>query len=582
MKTKTRFHKLTAWLLTLAMLMTFIPSFTLSAFAADNLCEHHTEHTAECGYVEGVSECTYACEESHEEEPSEEPAPVCDCGTDDPAIHAVSCAVYVAPENPQCFCVEKCTAENFNEYCDVCGFDYSKCGGADTASAYDLAQDENGVYLIATVDELYAFAALVNGGNVSINGKLTANIEVNQGTMTAASTNVRAWTPIGNNSNKYAGTFDGADYTISGLYVNDNSADYIGLFGYVGTGGTVQNVGVINSYISGKSYIGGVAGLNQSNVMNCYNTGAVSGDSNVGGVVGLNRENNSIVMNCYNTGAVTGDSKVGGVVGYNRASGSTITNCYNIGAVTGNTNTGSVLGYLANGHVTNCYYLSGTAKNDWDIGYPEKARTAAVVKNATQFASGEVAYLLQQGCTVGEGDGAATYSGDAWGQDLDNGKPPQTAPTFNGAKVYRYYVFSADDAEWGYTNDPNVTTEKPSSYTVTIAETSNGTVNVGRTTASEGDTVTLTITPAEGYELDTLTVKDADNNDITVTDNKFTMPATDVTVTATFKAVTAAETHSHDMSVACGNDDPMTFNVWDGTTDFPSGNVYLTDNVTLT
>ena len=35
MKTKVRFHKLTAWLLTLAMLMTFIPSFTLTASAAE-------------------------------------------------------------------------------------------------------------------------------------------------------------------------------------------------------------------------------------------------------------------------------------------------------------------------------------------------------------------------------------------------------------------------------------------------------------------------------------------------------------------------------------------------------------------
>ena len=58
------------------------------------------------------------------------------------------------------------------------------------------------------------------------------------------------------------------------------------------------------------------------------------------------------------------------------------------------------------------------------------------------------------------------------------------------------------------------------------------------TDAAEGDTVTLTVTPAEGYELDTLTVKDADGGDITVdADNKFTMPAKDVTVTATFKKI---------------------------------------------
>ena len=51
-------------------------------------------------------------------------APVCDCGTDDGLIHATTCAVYVAPENPVCYCAEKCT--EVNEWCDVCGFDYSK------------------------------------------------------------------------------------------------------------------------------------------------------------------------------------------------------------------------------------------------------------------------------------------------------------------------------------------------------------------------------------------------------------------------------------------------------------------------
>ena len=61
-------------------------------------------------------------------------APVCDCGTDDEAIHATTCGVYVAPENPVCYCVEKCTEVNI--WCDVCGFDISKCSGADRAVGY--------------------------------------------------------------------------------------------------------------------------------------------------------------------------------------------------------------------------------------------------------------------------------------------------------------------------------------------------------------------------------------------------------------------------------------------------------------
>ena len=74
------------------------------------------------------------------------------------------------------------------------------------------------------------------------------------------------------------------------------------------------------------------------------------------------------------------------------------------------------------------------------------------------------------------------------------------------------------------------------SNAVTVADgIENGTVKVNRTTAYEGDDVYVTATPAEGYELEAITVKDADGADVTVTDGKFTMPAKAVTVTVTFK-----------------------------------------------
>ena len=71
-------------------------------------------------------------------------------------------------------------------------------------------------------------------------------------------------------------------------------------------------------------------------------------------------------------------------------------------------------------------------------------------------------------------------------------------------------------------------------YHVTVEPGTNGTVTADKDTTYKGDTVTLTITPDEGYELASLTVTDADNNSITVMDNTFIMPASDVTVTATF------------------------------------------------
>ncbi len=76
----------------------------------------------------------------------------------------------------------------------------------------------------------------------------------------------------------------------------------------------------------------------------------------------------------------------------------------------------------------------------------------------------------------------------------------------------------------------------PVEYSITIDDPQNGTVTASASTAFEGDVITLTITPAEGYTLNVLTVTNATTSEeIEVTNNKFTMPASDVTVSATFK-----------------------------------------------
>ena len=151
MKASEKMKKWLSILLSICMLLQYIPAPVFAA-AEDTLCEHHPEHTAECGYEEGVSECTYHCDiclgHSHEEsEPSAEapaedesdilPAEAaCACGTDDESIHATTCPAYVAPENPVCHCTEKCGVETQNLWCDVCGFDYTACGGEGEAASY--------------------------------------------------------------------------------------------------------------------------------------------------------------------------------------------------------------------------------------------------------------------------------------------------------------------------------------------------------------------------------------------------------------------------------------------------------------
>ncbi len=237
-------------------------------------------------------------------------------------------------------------------------------------------------YQIGTAAELYWFAGLVNSGKTNINAVLTDDITINEnGTLNGTPT--YTWTPIGDYINAYTGTFDGQNHTISGLYYN-GSGDYAGLFGRVDSGGRVQNVNVVDSYISNSfsygcaggvcgwnigtitncsfdgtvtgsvtgTYVGGVCGYNSGMITNCSNTGSVTG-TGTGYTGGLCGGNDGTITNCYNTGSVTGTGEVGGVCGFTRG---TITNCYNTDSVTGDgTYVGGVCGQNSSGTITNCY-----------------------------------------------------------------------------------------------------------------------------------------------------------------------------------------------------------------------------------
>jgi len=95
------------------------------------------------------------------------------------------------------------------------------------------------------------------------------------------------FSPIGNNSTKFTGSYDGDGYTINGLTIDRESTNYIGLFGYT-NGATIQDLGVTNVNIKGKHYVGALVGRNEgSTISNCYSTGSVTGTgSHVGGLAG--------------------------------------------------------------------------------------------------------------------------------------------------------------------------------------------------------------------------------------------------------------------------------------------------------
>ena len=91
---------------------------------------------------------------------------------------------------------------------------------------------------------------------------------------------------------------------------------------------------------------------------------------------------------------------------------------------------------------------------------------------------------------------------------------------------------------------------KPAEHKITIADTTNGTVEANPKSAAKDTEVTLTVTPAEGYELDKLTVAGTTTANVEVTDNKFTMPDEDVTVTATFKEKEKPTPVEHKITIA--------------------------------
>lgn len=110
---------------------------------------------------------------------------------------------------------------------------------------------------------------------------------------------------------------------------------------------------------------------------------------------------------------------------------------------------------------------------------------------------------------------------------------------------FGWSVLGYGDGEWEkllYSNDGGMTWttytfEVKQAYSITVNASQNGTVTANEY-AIEGDNIALNVSPAEGYMLDTLSVTDASENPVTVENNQFTMPASAVSVSATFKEAT--------------------------------------------
>ncbi|WP_418943422.1 hypothetical protein [Phocaeicola plebeius] len=217
----------------------------------------------------------------------------------------------------------------------------------DKDKGYNLSTDGR-TYEVYNADGLLAWNEAARN-DLSINCTLTDNIDLTG----------KEWTPIGDYDNRYTGTFDGGNHTITGLTINQYGS-YVGMIDFLDSGGTVQNLTLENVNITGGNIVGSVVGDNHGTVTACTASGNVSGTYSIGGVVGYN---NGTVTACYHvSGNVSGTYSIGGVAGTNKSG--TLTACYATGNVTGNGSgtiyVGGVTGTNKSGTLTACYHANGT------------------------------------------------------------------------------------------------------------------------------------------------------------------------------------------------------------------------------
>jgi hypothetical protein len=182
-------------------------------------------------------------------------------------------------------------------------------------------------YLISSLENLYWITQ--NSASWDKYFKQTANI-----TLTDCSDwdSAAGWTPIGNRTTKFTGSYDGDSHTINGLYINRSANDQ-GFFGVTRAPSSIQNLGLVNVNISVTNpdsiLAGALAAELEGSINNCFVTGTVSAGIGAGGLVGLN--NSGTISSCYTAVDVWGDDVAGGLAASNYG---TITNCYNTGDVT--------------------------------------------------------------------------------------------------------------------------------------------------------------------------------------------------------------------------------------------------------
>ena len=285
-------------------------------------------------------------------------------------------------------------------------------------------------FILKTAEHLEWFRDYVNVGKSSACAKIADDVEeIDMSTVCHKADAEKqvaelSWTPIGNYSNQYQGTFDGNGKTIRNLFISSTS-DEIGFFGYAADcriknitfdnakvkGNDNSSTGILagcagscvienikttgNCSVEGKYETGGIAGRANGNISNCENHAIVKGLHSVGGIVGICFDSENSITSCANYGEITGtEDFVGGIIGY-FGEGS-LQNSANNGNITGDARVGNLIGYANICNINNVLGIGNITANYADcngliVGY---------IADASSTASGILAYNSSAKMTI--------------------------------------------------------------------------------------------------------------------------------------------------------------------------------------
>ncbi len=372
------------------------------------------------------------------------------------------------------------------------------------ASQIDVCSlnDMSGYYINTTgAWEIYNKYGLANlstkvaNSNDIINAKLLCDIEL---TNKADGT---SWIPIGNFPYSYKGTFDGDNKTISDLYINDNSSDYQGLFGYSDNNSVIKNLKVKDVEITANNNVGAIIGNNYGNI---YASSAsnivINSTSNlkIGGIAGIN-SGGDIVATYVDNATITsdiGEATLGGIVGthYEGNIVSSYTNDVTFENSGNSTRVGGIVGRFFDGALSSNFFISDDG-NLFGEGFSSNNDNATRV-TSIQSLNDNVSVM---NTSIDEWVDANSEIGFRYkaGTDTANDIPTLfelVAPLENLTLSYPATIYDNETASPTLTYEPFNTNERGVTYTIDNDAFASINAKTGEVTAKSAGTVTVTVT----------------------------------------------------------------------------------------